>query len=610
MATVPKIESNNLSIADLFRDFYSVPDFQREYVWKKSNIEKLLQDIYYELYDDDQPLDDAEYFLGSIVVFRDGDGTFQLIDGQQRVTTIYLSFCVIRNYIRTLGQESRVLDNLIAGVTQDLKTGEDVNKHRLSLQYDSDGAIFLNDFADNLSLPNNKRKPTSSSVDNINKAIVTIKEFISDKFIEDPRYLKQFSSVFTNKVKLIRIETPNLKNALRVFETINDRGVSLTPVDLLKNYLFISTSKSSDSSPYWQKLKSRWDKLMKTLYEHQENPMRFLRYYLMSHYDVDLRSNFPEEDIYDWFIDKGAENGIPQNPLKFVDELITASEHYCNFTHDKNADGSENRYLENIKKLQGRYSQHLILLLAGRFLEKELFTTLCSHVENLLFVYTVTRSSRRKDINMIRSFSQWSKRLRLVQSSEELSDFIMTYIGEEFNALANEFESVFREMTDSGIAKFRLRYILAKMAQFIDESAYSNCKPLTWYLDKSIHVEHILPRTSNPDLIKAFDKPIEYDSYIRKLGNLTLLEKTINSSISDDPYELKKEGYRQSQILMTRSLVDRANVGNNTQLNRTLTALELQPFDSWSSNDIIRRQEIFVRLAKMVWGLSPYLTNR
>jgi len=59
---------------------------------------------------------------------------------------------------------------------------------------------------------------------------------------------------------------------------------------------------------------------------------------------------------------------------------------------------------------------------------------------------------------------------------------------------------------------------------------------------------------------------------------------------------------------MTRSLVDKSNVGKNTQINRTLTTLELKPFDSWSSNDISRRQEMFVKLAKKVWGISQYIT--
>jgi uncharacterized protein with ParB-like and HNH nuclease domain len=602
MGTAPKIESSNLSIADLFRDFYSVPDFQREYVWKDSNVEKLIDDIYYELYDSEQPVEDSEYFLGSIVVFRDRDGTFQLIDGQQRMTTIYLMFCILRDNIRKLGQESKVLDNLIAGVTPDLQTGEDVNKYRLSLHYDSDGAAFLEEVANGRTTTLKRNNIVSSSVERLNRAIDTIQYFISNRFISEAKDLKKFLSIFTNNVKLIRIETPNLKNALKVFETINDRGVGLTPIDLLKNYLFISVSQRTDSNPMWQKLKGRWETLMKILYKHQEDPIRFLRYYLMSHYDVNLQNNFPEEEIYDWFVEQSTNYNISNEPLKFVDELIIAGEHYCYFTQGKNTDGTDNQYLQNIKKLQGRYRQHFILLLAGRFLEKDLFSKLCYYVESLLFIYTITRSSRRKDVNLIRNFSQWSRDLRKIRNGEELLNFIQNNFYSEFQALQTDFESAFYELTDSNIAKFRLRYILAKIAQFVEKEAYNNCKPLTWYLDQSIHIEHILAKSQKNELRQSFDKPDEYDLYTKNIGNLTLLEKTINSSILDRPYEFKKHGYQQSQILITRALTNQLNVGQNTQLNRAIEVLDLHPFIIWNSKAIEKRQEILVNLAKRVWG--------
>lgn len=602
MGTAPRIESSNLSIADLFRDFYSVPDFQREYVWKHYNVDKLIDDIYYELYDSEQPLEDSEYFLGSIVVFRDRDGTFQLIDGQQRMTTIYLIFCVLRDNIRKLGQESKVLDNLIAGVTPDLQTGEDVNKYRLSLHYDSDGAAFLEEVANGRTTTLKKSNISSNSVEKLNRAIETIQDFISNKFIAEAKDLKRFASIFTNKVKLIRIETPNLKNALKVFETINDRGIGLTPIDLLKNHLFISISQRADSNPMWQKLKGRWETLMKILYKHQEDPIRFFRYYLMSHYDVNLHNNFPEEEIYDWFVDQSYKYNISNEPLKFVDELILASEHYCYFTQGKNTDGTDNQYLQNIKKLQGRYRQHFILLLAGRFLEKDLFSKLCYNVESLLFIYTITRSSRRKDVNLIRNFSQWSRDLKKIRNGEELLDFIQKSFYSEFNYLRADFEAAFYELTDSNIAKFRLRYILAKIAQFVEKEAYDNYKPLTWYLDQSIHIEHILPKSQKNELRQLFDKPDEYDLYTKNIGNLTLLEKTINSSIVDRQYELKKDGYQQSQILITRALVNQLNVGQNTQLNRAIELLELHPFRIWNSEAIETRQKMLVNLAKRVWG--------
>ena len=86
-----RIESNHLNLADVFKDFYSVPDFQREYVWEPEHVERLLQDAYDEFYDEHAHLTPAaEYFIGSIVACPGSDGTLQLIDGQQRLTTCYL----------------------------------------------------------------------------------------------------------------------------------------------------------------------------------------------------------------------------------------------------------------------------------------------------------------------------------------------------------------------------------------------------------------------------------------------------------------------------------------------------------------------------------------
>ena len=605
MTTVPRIESHNLSVAELFRDFYSVPDFQREYVWKKNNVEKLLQDVIEELYDDDEPVNNAEYFLGSIVVFRDESGTFQLIDGQQRLTTIYITFCAIRDLLSELGQQSRFIEGLIAGVAQDLKTGLDISRFRVALQYGA-GAKALLIIANGEEKVEGIDKGILSSVKYLTDAYEVIKDLISERFIESTDRILQFSTIFANRVKLIRIETPNFKNALKVFETINDRGIGLNSMDLLKNYLFINTANSNlsdDIKSHWQSLKSRWDKLTKNLHKCNEDPMRFLRYYIMSHYEVDLQNNFPEEDIYDWFTEKDEQHQISKNPLSFVDKLIEASEHYSYFIKGENIDGSPNTYLKNITKLQGRYRQHFILLLAGRYLPKDIFIKLCYWVENLLFIYTITRSTR-KDVNMIRTFSQWSKSLRDMKEGNNFDDFVVNHFQKEIGSLGSDFDLAFRDLTDSKIAKFRIRYILAKMTQFVDEKAYGTPKQLDVYLDKSLTVEHILPKSSKLEARESFDKPIEYDLYASKLGNLLLLEKSINSSIGDSIFENRKNGYRQSQFLLVRSLVETSRVGNNTQINRAVKSLGLIQFDDWDSSSIDRRQQTLVSLARRVWGLD------
>lgn len=607
MGTAPKIESSNLSIADLFKDFYSVPDFQREYVWKQENVKKLLNDIFEELYDNDQVVEGAEYFLGSIVVCKDKDNNFQLIDGQQRMTTIYLIFCILRNLIKNLDADSKSLDQLIAGVQFDSKTGDDITKYHLSLQYDTESDTFLQKIAsekDNINIADKIRKSkTLNSVDSIKIAIKIINSWIQDKLPLDAKSLKIFTNTFVKQIKLIRIETPNLKNALRVFETINNTGVGLTPADLLKNYLFINISRDLKNNQQKEKLKYQWQEFIKILNKYDQKPETFLRYYLISHYDVSLGDSiFPEEEVYEWFIDEKNLHHIQNDTLKFMKDLVLASQHYCCLVQNKNIDGTDNEYLKNIKRMQGRYTQHHVLLLSARFLSTELFTALCKHTENLLFVYAITSSSGRKNINLTRTVAIWSRELRKIRTEQELNQFIDKYFYKELiDKLRDDFDEIFSKFNEGMVGKRRLRYILAKIAQYSEKQSYKNEKPLSWYLDKKHHVEHILSQSNRHS---DFDIPEQYDTYCKKLGNLTLLEEAINTSISDKNYKSKKIDYEKSQFLITSSIARSPKIGDNTSFNRAINKLGLCEFDCWNSSNINARQKIMVELSKKVWGLE------
>ncbi|MGI0482073.1 DUF262 domain-containing protein [Geminocystis sp. CENA526] len=593
MFNTPNIESSNLSLADIFKDFYIVPDFQREYVWQKDQVQKLLEDLYEGLGFEEENINKTEYFLGSIVVYPDSNNdkqTFQLIDGQQRLTTIYLIFCSIRDLIQKLGDNSKAIENYLQGTVQNAETGEDIDKPRLSLQYDSSGQKIFSYYLLGKTIEKLLLE-SSPSADNLVKARKTIDKFLADKLEEDVKVYKKFSTVIANRTKLIRIETPNLKNALKVFETINERGIGLTPVDLLKNYLFIHTVKDKDRDRHWQSLTKKWEELLKLLYENKQQPLQFLRHYLMSHYKVDLSNTFPEEEIYDWFLKQGEKVGVQTEPLKFLDNLILAAEHYCKFIQGKNIDGSNNKYLEAISKVQGRVKGHLILLLAGRFLEKSLFEKLSYYTENFLFIISITRKTRRKDFYINRDFALWSRSLREVKNNEDLELFISKFFIPELKELKEDFRESIMQTSGSNLAKYRLKYLLAKINQYVEEKSFGHSESIYFYLDKSITIEHILPKShAHPDS--------------GKLGNLTLLEKTINSSISDKDYKDKIDGYRQSKILITRTLAEKMFIGNNTQLNRAMSDLCLTNFDIWDHNSIKKRQEILVNIAMKVWSLD------
>src|SRR5438067_3819703 len=96
-ASLQTIESKDVSLGELFGQFFVVPNFQREYVWETEQVRQLLEDINSEFsaYDRDP---DSEYFIGTIVTCTTDDGVYHLIDGQQRMTTAYLVLCAVRDY--------------------------------------------------------------------------------------------------------------------------------------------------------------------------------------------------------------------------------------------------------------------------------------------------------------------------------------------------------------------------------------------------------------------------------------------------------------------------------------------------------------------------------
>ncbi|MBW2020328.1 MAG: DUF262 domain-containing protein [Deltaproteobacteria bacterium] len=592
-----KIESNDLSIATIFKDFFSVPDFQREYVWEREHVEKLLQDVLDEFYDEEGRLvEGPEYFLGSIVVCKDNNSIFQLIDGQQRMTTIYLILCAARDaLIQTGDRPTRVLQAQISDVYPDPKTGEDIERHRLTLQYeDSDGILEKIVKAEQ---PVSSLPETTESVRKILSAYGTIREFYAVNLKDNPAEIKRFLVAFTTRIKLIRIVTPTIANALKVFETINDRGVGLNAMDLLKNLLFMKTS-----SQDYPKLKDRWKTLVDTLDSSGEKPLRFLRYYIMAHHKIDFRRGIREDEIYEWFVNHSNICGIDDDPLAFVDRLVECARAYANFLASKDSQGQPNRYLKNLALLGGALRQQFILLLAGRHLQRDLFDKLCSAIENLFFCYIITREPTK---TFERNFARWSGELRGVEDEAGLNSFLEKYFLSDMKGRRSQFEFAFRELTQWGIQQYRMRYILAKLTQYIEEKAWGNptYAQLEHYTAKTVEVEHILPQNPSPEVRTEFDKLEAYEDYVGKLGNLTLLEKTINSSISNGRYSDKLPGYRQSSFLLTKSLAEKPQVGANTQLNRAVA--ELIQFQNWNSKAIEQRQDMLASLAFKVWDMPP-----
>lgn len=590
-----EIKAASLSIKELFESFYEVPDFQREYVWEPENVEKLLNDICDELIDaNGSYIKGAEYFIGSIVVYKDDRGIYQLIDGQQRTTTIFIILCILRDRLSGMDE----VKQLIRQVRQNEETFQEETLYRVNLLYeDSAGALehIANGTRDQLDT-----LPQFGSVKHLRGALGEAEEYLTEKFGGDTHQWQQFLALFTRKVKLIRVVTPSQTSALRVFETINNTGVGLDSMDLLKNLLFRKVKREQ-----FDKVRDGWKQLT-TAIEKAEKPLRFLRYFVHSRYETKTQKPLREDELYDWVAKNSALVGIDSTPIEFLNLLIKNAESYGNFASAKDVGGVSNRYLSNIQKLSGQARQHFILLLAAQHLQAPLFNRLCKALENLIFCLILTKEAKALEVFCTKE----ALNVAALGASDEagLEAFITTRMQPEIARRAQSFRDAIDRMYSWSVQKYRLRYIVAKLTQFVDEAAWNNGtgNDLSPYLDRSVHIEHILPASPTPEIEKAFDKPEDYGTQCQRLGNLVLLEATINTSIQQNFFAEKCTAYLQSKFLLTRSIGDKPGVGTNTQLNRAVA--DLQTWKTWDSTAIDERQKMLTSLACHVWGVPGAAT--
>jgi uncharacterized protein with ParB-like and HNH nuclease domain len=279
------IKYSDHSISSAFKDHYIVPDYQREYVWTNDQVEQLLSDLL-EAFEEDNK---KPYFLGTIVTYDTGS-QFELIDGQQRLTTFFLMLCAVKHLYKTAGESTDLIENLIYSPTMD-PNGDTIHSYHLQLQYEDAGNCL-----ELIESGGSRPKDLALSGERLFDAFKIITDFLSENF-SDLSQLKKFVYFLLMVTSFIRIETHDITDALKIFETINQRGKELDSMDLLKNMVFCQVDRSK-----FKELNMNWKEITRALESIEEKPLRFLRYFIMANYNTSAVKDgiLREDQIYDW----------------------------------------------------------------------------------------------------------------------------------------------------------------------------------------------------------------------------------------------------------------------------------------------------------------------
>ncbi len=253
MSSNPKADQFSplsLSLSDVFTNndpIYQIPDYQRPYSWTEEQVCQLWEDLY-EAYKNN--LEDEEvnsnYFLGSLIVIQK-EMAEDVVDGQQRLTTLMILLCVIRQLYPSINKkvDPKVNPNIVRlkKIQLCISTANEMN--RLRLQSDPTQASNFEEliFDEDIDF-STYQKPTKKEIESDPKFryINTAAIFFEYLNTIDETESGGFLNYLMNKVKLIKIICYDESFAIKLFQVLNDRGLDLSPADIIKGYLLSSIS--------------------------------------------------------------------------------------------------------------------------------------------------------------------------------------------------------------------------------------------------------------------------------------------------------------------------------------------------------------------------------
>ena len=588
---------SNLNIDKCFSNHYLVPDYQREYVWESNQVEQLINDLMEAYYNNNQ----KPYFMGMMVVYNGKKSTLEIVDGQQRITTFFILLCAIAHiYQEHNDSTSGVFENKIHSLKLD-DDGSAKDTYVLELQYDKStdclDTIFHKQFPNEVDI-----EELSDSDKRLFNTYFVLKKELDNSFSNFDE-LKKFAAYILKRVEFVQIETEDISDALKIFETINERGVGLSPMDLLKNMIFMQVEKER-----FQDLNKQWKKIIEKLADINEKPLRFLRYFISATYDIvdsssgTIKGILPEDKIYEWLTLNDFQCHYTTDPFGFVEVMLNSIERYTGFLKP-NAFDLGNDYLRNIPRIAGSsYKLHLVLLLAASNMDAITLGRFKQILESIVYYAAVDKVKANETEKL---FALWCPEIRKIKNTDDLTKFINEYVIPQVEKWKknNDHHQSFMALGLHSMQQYRIKYILARIIKYVDDvrGGGTQYADISSCYDKKNQIEHIMPQTCENPLEYGVEIE-EFNKYKSLLGNLTLLERTYNAACQNKAYKDKVCIYQNSGFYLTKAIQTLANAGVNTAANKMNE--NLCSWEEWNKSAIEERQEMLYKLSEMIWDIE------
>ncbi|HNV97490.1 MAG TPA: DUF262 domain-containing HNH endonuclease family protein [bacterium] len=586
--------ANKYSIAEIFnvdsRIKYVIPKFQREYTWNKDNWEELINDI---------TESDGSHFIGSIICIKNPESDtyspeLELIDGQQRLTTISLLFCSMYKLLK----EKMPTDNEDYSYHLTSLKGKIINRNggdiKLELSRQNNNFNDYKSVLDEIGVKDFSDKPNNKGNRRIFKCF---RYFLSKLEDRDYKEILELLDKISNTL-LVKIEVDSHSDAFMLFESLNNRGIPLSAIDLIKNKILAKLE--GDKLMTADAAFDKWNLIINNLpdYSIQE---RFLRqYYNAFKYNTDLVKVGGITRATKSNIIKIYENLIDLRPEYVFRELIEKSNTYRFLISPENNDEKFFPELrKELKDLINVKAAPAYILLLYLFSNEKYDAIFYKEVIVFLVKYFIRRNIT--DFPNTRNLDQIF--IDLIEKIEEdggvaSAEFIIEWLSNKERMSSGE---LFEEKLRGDLYELNVdatRFILSKIEEskstkehFKDFWARDNSDKLIWT------IEHIFPEGKNIptnwiEMIADGDKEkaekIQVE-LVHKIGNLTLTG--FNQNLSNFDFMVKRDRKNKDDNFI--------GYKNGLYLNE-----DLKDKETWLEKDIEERTNKLVSIALDIFKID------
>lgn len=489
-----------LTVRQLFTNadsYYQIPDYQRPYSWEDEQIEQLWDDVYAAM-----NAGSDSYFLGPVILTGPQDGRFEIVDGQQRLTTLTILFCVLRDcYLKN--------DSRLQNAIRSLEEG----KYRLYFRLANQPHVqntFEQQILNGIAFPERPLTKRERERQKLLNAALIFRDKLGELNGESNR-MQQFLDYLLNRVVLITITCRDRSYAVRLFQVLNARGLDLSPADLIKSELYskLDANRISQFMANWREIESMAEDMDESLTM------------LFTYYQYFLLARNPERSLYEELLNQFRDLDANDVVYRFRQFVACFKELY----------GSQSKLLYAFWYLPNQVFWKAILTTA----KLEGFNDvdgLCRQLRRVFYSYWIagytTTKIKQLAFNLV----------GLVKRKASLDD-IQREIDEK---MADD--SVVRRMRESLNNEVYGEPWLKPLLVLIEYAQTDDSKADYIELDQRLHVDHILPErwSAQPEWRSRWTTE-QAVAWVGRLGNLTLLSGTKNEAANNFTFEKKRHIY-------------------------------------------------------------------